>query len=107
MHASLLKLARLEGRTRVYCGHEYTESNLRFAAHVEPSNQAVARARARAAQVRKEGRPTVPSTIAEELGFNPFLRAQSPEIRRTLGIEPSASPEEALGVIRKAKDVFQ
>ena len=47
MHASLSKLAKLEPRTQVYCGHEYTESNLRFAAHVEPSNQAIVAARAR------------------------------------------------------------
>jgi hydroxyacylglutathione hydrolase len=107
MHASLQKLAALDGRTRVYCGHEYTESNLRFAAHVEPSNQAIAKARARAAELRKDGRPTVPATIAEELTYNPFLRTQSPEIRATLGIAVDASPAEALGAIRKAKDSFK
>ena len=107
MHASLSKLAALEPRTRVYCGHEYTESNLRFAAHVEPSNQAVAEARARAAETRKGGRPTVPSTIGDELATNPFLRVSSPEIRATLGIDASASAEDALGAIRKAKDGFK
>src|SRR5262249_30803499 len=74
MHASMSKLAALDPRTRVYCGHEYTESNLRFAAYVEPSNAAVSQARAKAAQLRKEGRPTVPATIGEELSYNPFLR---------------------------------
>lgn len=107
MHASLSKLAALDPRTRVYCGHEYTESNLRFAAHVEPSNVAVAQARAKAAQLRKEGRPTVPSTIGDELTYNPFLRTQSPEIRKTLGIPDEASPAEALGAIRTAKDSFK
>ena len=107
MHASLAKLAALDPRTRVYCGHEYTESNLRFAAHVEPSNAAVADARARAAQARKEGRPTVPGTIEGELATNPFLRAGSAEIRATLGIPESASPAEALGAIRGAKDGFR
>lgn len=107
MLASLAKLAALDGRTRVYCGHEYAESNLRFAAHVEPSNEAVARARARAAQLRKEGRPTVPSTISDELSYNPFLRTQSAEIRMTLGIGPGAGPAEALGAIRRAKDGFR
>jgi len=107
MHGSLQKLAKLEGRTRVYCGHEYTESNLRFAAHVEPSNQAVVQARARASQLRKDGKPTVPATIADELGYNPFLRVTSPEIRKTLGIGESASGAEALGAIRKAKDGFK
>ncbi len=107
MHASLSKLAALEPATRVYCGHEYTESNLRFAAHVEPSNQAVASARARASELRKEGRPTVPGTIGDELATNPFLRTTSAELRKTLGISPSASNEDALGAIRKAKDVFR
>jgi hydroxyacylglutathione hydrolase len=107
MHASLSKLAKLEGRTQVYCGHEYTESNLRFAAHVEPSNPAIAQARARASQLRKDGKPTVPATIAEELTYNPFLRVTSPEIRKTLGIAEGASGAEALGAIRKAKDTFK
>jgi hydroxyacylglutathione hydrolase len=107
MHRSLQKLAALDPRTRVYCGHEYTESNLRFAAHVEPSNQAVATARARAAELRKDGRPTVPATIGDELAYNPFLRTSSAEIRKTLGIAADASPEDALGAIRKAKDGFR
>lgn len=107
MHASLSKLAALDPRTKVYCGHEYTESNLRFAAHVEPSNAAIAPARARAAQLRKEGKSTMGTTIADELTYNPFFRTGSPEIRKTLGIPDSASAEEALGAIRKAKDVFK
>lgn len=107
MHASLQKLARLDGRTRVYCGHEYTESNLRFAAHVEPSNPAIALARARAAELRAGKRPAAPATIAGELTYNPFLRTQSPEIRRALGIAAAASPADALGAIRRAKDVFE
>lgn len=107
MYASLEKLGALDPRTRVFCGHEYTESNLRFAAHVEPSNAAVAKARELAAELRKEGRPTVPGTIANELATNPFLRVDSPEIRKTLGIREDASPQDALGAIRKAKDVFK
>jgi hydroxyacylglutathione hydrolase len=107
MHASLSKLAALDPRTRVYCGHEYTESNLRFAAHVEPSNQAIANARAKVAQLRKDNRPSVPATIGDELAYNPFLRVTSPEIRKTLGISESASPADALGAIRKAKDGFK
>ena len=107
MHASLSKLAKLDKETRVYCGHEYTESNLRFAAHVEPSNGEVAKRRASAAELRKEGRPTVPATIGDELATNPFLRVGSKEIRTTLGIPENASPEDALGAIRKAKDNFR
>lgn len=107
MHTSLQKLAKLDARTQVYCGHEYTESNLRFAAHVEPSNAAVAQARTRAMQLRKEGRPTVPATIGDELTYNPFLRVHSPEIKKTLGIADGATGAEALGAIRKAKDGFK
>lgn len=106
MHASVSKLAKLEGRTQVYCGHEYTESNLRFAASVEPANEAVTRARLRAATLRHAGKPTVPATIADELAYNPFLRTQSSEIRTSLGIAETASASDALGAIRKAKDVF-
>jgi hydroxyacylglutathione hydrolase len=107
MHESLSKLAALDPRTKVYCGHEYTESNLRFAAHVEPSNQAVVGARAKAGQLRKENRPTVGTTIAEELSYNPFLRTGSAEIRKTLGIPEGAPAAEALGAIRRAKDSFK
>lgn len=76
MFASLAKLAALADDTLVYCGHEYTEANLRFARHVEPDNAAVARAIDEAAAARAQGKPTVPSTIGGERGINPFLRAK-------------------------------
>lgn len=107
MHASLSKLAALDGRTRVYPGHEYTESNLKFAAHAEPSNKAIAEARARAAGLRGERKPTVGTTIAEELTYNPFLRVDVPELRRTFGIQESVDSAAAFGVVRKAKDEFR
>jgi hydroxyacylglutathione hydrolase len=107
MHASLEKLRTLDPRTRVFCGHEYTESNLRFAQHVEPSSRAVAEARTRAAEARRAGRPTVPGTIEAELLTNPFFRVDSPEIRATLGVIGDAPPADALGAIRKAKDTFR
>jgi len=107
MHGSLSKLSKLDPRTKVYCGHEYTEANLRFAAYVAPSNAAVTQARQRVSQLRKEGRPSVPATIGDELTYNPFLRVTSPEIRKTLGISESASPAAALGAIRNAKDSFE
>ncbi len=104
MHASLAKLSALDPRTRVYCGHEYTESNLRFAASIEPSNAAIEQARTRAAELRKEGRSTMGASIADELSYNPFLRPDSAEIRSSLGISSAASSAEALGLIRRAKD---
>lgn len=74
MHASLMKLAALPDDTKVYCGHEYTASNLRFAAAVEPGNRAVAE---RAANVPA---PSVPSRMDEERATNPFLRAAEPAV---------------------------
>lgn len=107
MHASLSRLLELPGDTRVYCGHEYTESNLRFAAHVEPSNADVKRAQERAAKLRGEGKPTIGTTLDEERRVNPFLRVHSAEIRKTLGIAPDADDATVFGAVRGAKDTFR
>jgi hydroxyacylglutathione hydrolase len=107
MHASLGRLLALPPDTRVYCGHEYTESNLRFAAHVEPGNADVKRAQDRASRLRAAGEPTVGTTLDEERRVNPFLRVRSPEIRATLGIAADADDASALGAIRAAKDTFR
>jgi hydroxyacylglutathione hydrolase len=107
MHASLSRLLDLPGDTRVYCGHEYTESNLRFAAHVEPSNADIEPARNRAAKLRSVGKPTVGTTLDEEQRVNPFLRVRSPEIRRTLGVAQSADDVTAFAALRAAKDGFR
>jgi hydroxyacylglutathione hydrolase len=77
MHDSLTKLAALPGTTRVYCGHEYTEKNLAFAAEADKDNPAVAERLARVTELRKKGQPSVPFTMAEELATNPFVRAGS------------------------------
>jgi len=82
MWASLRKLAALDPATRVFCAHEYTLANLRFAVAVEPSNEALAARVERDTALRERGRPTVPSTIADELATNPFLRAAEPAVRR-------------------------
>jgi len=75
MFASLRKLAALPGETKVCCGHEYTESNARFALSVDGGNQALVRRAAEAKQQRAAGQPTVPSLLSDELTANPFLRA--------------------------------
>ncbi|HKE18859.1 MAG TPA: hydroxyacylglutathione hydrolase [Kofleriaceae bacterium] len=77
MRVSLGKLAALPGATQVYCGHEYTEKNLAFAAEAEKDNSAIAERRARVAELRKAGHPSVPFTMAEEQATNPFVRAGS------------------------------
>jgi hydroxyacylglutathione hydrolase len=76
MFSSLRKLAALPGGTKVCCGHEYTESNGRFAITVEPDNDALKARIAEVKQQRAAGQPSVPSTLASELAANPFLRAK-------------------------------
>ncbi len=106
MWRSLGKLAALPPTTRVYCGHEYTLANGRFALSVDPDNP---RLRSRMAQfetLRAQGLPTVPTTIQAELETNPFLRPHDPAIRRTLGME-RASDVEVFAELRRRKDTFR
>jgi hydroxyacylglutathione hydrolase len=77
---SLAKLARLPGATRVYCGHEYTVSNIRFAQAVEPGNRALDARKERDTAKQLRGEPTLPSTIADEIATNPFLRCNEPAV---------------------------
>jgi len=80
MMASLGKLAKLPDDTKVYCGHEYTLANIAFAQQVEPANAALAARLERAKAQRAAGRPTLPSTLAEERASNPFLRWTEPAV---------------------------
>ncbi|MEM8643568.1 MAG: hydroxyacylglutathione hydrolase, partial [Pseudomonadota bacterium] len=105
MWRSLSKLAALPPDTAVYCGHEYTGANCRFALTIEPENAAL---QARAAQVAEndaKGLPSLPTTIGLELATNPFLRAASPEIQARLGLEGQAL-EDVFGEVRRRKDRF-
>jgi hydroxyacylglutathione hydrolase len=105
MWSSLVKLADLPGETQVYCGHEYTESNARFALTIEPGNaDLVARAEAVKA-LREKGKPTVPTTIALELATNPFLRAEIPAVQEAVGLK-GADPAQVFAEIRRRKDTF-
>ena len=103
MFKSLTKLASLPPETRVYCGHEYTSANLRFAVSVEPDNEAVAAKLEWADEQTSEGRPTVPSTIEDELATNPFLRAAQPALATRFG---GGAPVEVFAAARRAKDAF-
>lgn len=80
MAESLAKLARLPGETAVYCAHEYTQANIRFARAVEPDNARLAARSVEVDALRAAGQPTLPSTIALELDTNPFLRTTSPQV---------------------------
>lgn len=80
MAASLARITAHPDSSRIYCGHEYTSLNLRFAAQVEPSNQAIHDRAKRVSALRSEDRPSVPSTLGEELKTNPFLRTREPAI---------------------------
>jgi hydroxyacylglutathione hydrolase len=102
MHASLMRLAALPAATRVYFGHEYTASNLRFAAAVEPDNAAVA---ARASALAT---PSTPSTIADERATNPFLRSAEPAVIAAAGARGAAGdPVSVFAAIRGWKDNFK
>jgi len=101
MAASMDRLRQLDPSTRVYCGHEYTLSNLRFALSVEPESVAIAEAIEAARAARDAGRPTVPGTLARELATNPFLRFDRPEIAGSL------SPDASFARLRQAKNEFR
>ncbi len=103
MYQSLSTLASLPAPTQVYCGHEYTVQNLRFATTVEPDNTAVADKLEWAMERTEQGRPTVPSTLGEERETNPFLRATVPSVAARYG---KGSPVEVFAAIRRAKDQF-
>lgn len=79
MYASLQRIASLPGDVRIYCGHEYTLANARFAAHVEPDSPAIKERMARVEAMRRAGEITLPTTVAEERETNPFVRASNAE----------------------------
>jgi hydroxyacylglutathione hydrolase len=86
MWDSLLKLRNLPGDTRVYCGHEYTLANIKFAQTIDPDNGALVARAAQAAKQIAAGEPTIPTMIDEEKVTNPFLRADVPEIAAAVGL---------------------
>jgi hydroxyacylglutathione hydrolase len=105
MFESLKKLAALPSATTIYCGHEYTLANARFALTIDPTNSALRERAAKIEDLRADGKPTLPTTIGEELATNPFLRWHDPAIRRNLGME-NAPDVEVFAEIRKRKDNF-
>ena len=105
MWASLKKLKALPAETMVHCGHEYTQSNARFALTIEPDNAELRERAKRIDELRDEGLPTVPSRLAEEIATNPFLRADVTSVKAALGL--ADAPDEAVfAEIRERKNRF-
>jgi len=106
MQVSLDKLASLPPETRLYCGHEYTEANCRFALEVEPGNAALRQKFAQVTALRADGKVTLPGVLHEELAVNPFLRSREKAVvQAAREHDPSAIPgAHTLGVIRRWKD---
>ncbi len=105
MWESLQRLAALPPETLICSGHEYTQSNARFAQTIEPDNPALMSRVEEIDAARAAGRPTVPSTLEAESLTNPFLRADLPELQETLGLSGYA-PSEVFAEIRSRKDRF-
>jgi len=105
---TLERLRDLPKHTDVFCGHEYTASNAKFAMSVEPGNQLLVEYNEEVIEKRQRGEPTVPTTIGREVMTNPFLRGDvSAEIRRNVGATDGDGFDVVFGKIRKAKDTFR
>ena len=105
MWTSLSKLLALPDDTRVYCAHEYTQANGRFALSVEPDNKALVERMADVDAARDRGEPTVPSTMALERATNPFLRPDSENLQRTIGLQ-GQDIVDVFAETRRLKDNF-
>jgi hydroxyacylglutathione hydrolase len=110
MNASLNRLRDLPPDTRMFCGHEYTAANLRFALTVDPANDAALEYRGSVDRVRAEGLATLPSTLGLEIRVNPFLRCDAPAVvaaaERHAG-RALSGPAEVFGTLRAWKDGFR
>ena len=108
MHDALTRLAALPPQTRVCCAHEYTLSNLRFAAAVEAGNTDLQAYTHHCEALRAQGLPTVPSTIGQELAINPFLRVREPAVQQAARQHDSAAtdPVQVFAVLREWKNRF-
>jgi len=105
MWHSLLKLRNLPEDTKFYCGHEYTQANIRFAKTIEPNNKALAARAAEVDKLRAAGQPTIPATIGAEKADNPFLRADVREVAQAVGLAGSPAWK-VFAEIRERKNRF-
>jgi hydroxyacylglutathione hydrolase len=105
MWQSLVKLRALPDDTQFYCGHEYTEANVRFAKTIEPDNERLAARAGEVSKLRAAGKPTIPATIGAEKAENPFLRADRPEVAKAVGLAGSPAWK-VFAEIRERKNRF-
>lgn len=105
MFHSVNQFRTLQPMTSVYCGHEYTEANAKFALAMEPGNRALQARAAEVKNLRAAGRMTCPTTIGDELKTNPYMRCDSPEIRKLLGLE-AATDAQVFAELRERKNNF-
>jgi hydroxyacylglutathione hydrolase len=105
MFQSLTKCSSLGDDTLIYCGHEYTEENLKFALTVDPGNAEITARLSEVKDLRRQGQPSVPSTLLMEKAFNPFLRVKDLAVRKKLGME-SAEDVKVFARLREMKDRF-
>lgn len=106
MYASLQKMAALPGETLVCSGHEYSETNARFAMTIESGNPTLISRRDQIAEARANGQATVPTTLQLELDTNPFLRANIPDVQKSVGLDGS-DPVAVFAEIRRRRDTFK
>ncbi|HEY8126140.1 MAG TPA: hydroxyacylglutathione hydrolase [Methylocystis sp.] len=105
MHLTLETLASLPGETQVYCGHEYTQANAKFALTVDPDNPVLRERAQTVAELRKDEKFTLPTTIALENATNPFLRVEDPSVMAAMGMQ-NADPFAVFAAMRERKNVF-
>jgi hydroxyacylglutathione hydrolase len=107
MWSALAALRALPDDTLVYCGHEYSLDNARFAQSVDPRNAALNIRAAEVRRMREAGRYTIPVSLGMEKRTNPFLRADQPELRKAMRLGDEARPADVFAALRAAKDVFK
>ena len=103
MLAAMDKIAALPEDTLIYCGHEYTVNNNRFAVTVEPKNEQLLAAAAEAIKLREQNKPTVPSTVGREKAMNPFMRTREPAVKQYAKVEDAVA---VMGMLRSSKNNF-
>jgi hydroxyacylglutathione hydrolase len=105
MYETLAKIAMLSQETRIYCGHEYTQANGKFALTVDPANPLLLDRMREVDELRRNGRPTLPTTIALELATNPFLRTEAPDVQRAMNMD-NTDPVAVFAEMRERKNRF-